>query len=174
MENNCLAVTDDLHKFLVAILPKEYGFEFFAADLEDTYFEVLFPYDSPIRELNEQRIERMIFHVVPFEDTTRICVKMKSRTGRIIISPFLGYKNGERIFTTKESVLDECIRLAWLPISRPIPPLLQSNGECVVCLQEGTVLEWPCHNSHVTCEACIVKIIARDSKCPLCREVILN
>ena len=174
MENNCLAVTDDLHRFLVAILPKEYGFEFFAAYLEDTYFEVLFPYDSPIRELNEQQIERMLFHVVPFEDTTRIRVKMKSRTGRMIISPCLGYKNGERIFTTKESVLDECIRLAWLPISLTIPPLLQSNGECVVCLQEGTVLEWPCHNSHVTCEACIVKIIARDSKCPLCRQVIFN
>lgn len=174
MENNCLAVTDDLHRFLVAILPKEYGFEFFAADLEDTYFEVRFPYDSPIRELNEQQIERMLFHVVPFEDTTRIRVKMKSRTGRMIISPCLGYKNGERIFTTKESVLDECIRLAWLPIPLPIPPLLQSNGECVVCLQEGSVLEWPCHNSHVTCEACIVKIIARDSKCPLCREVMFN
>ena len=28
MENNCLAVTDDLHRFLVGILPKEYGFEF--------------------------------------------------------------------------------------------------------------------------------------------------
>ena len=174
MENNCLDVTNDLHKFLVAILPKDYGFEFFAADLEDTYFEVLFPYDSPIRELNEQKIERMLFHVVPFEDTTRIRVKMKSRTGRMIISPCLGYKNGERIFSTKESVLDECIRLAWLPIPLPIPPLLQSNGECVVCLQEGSVLEWPCHNSHVTCEACIVKIIARDSKCPVWREVMFN
>jgi hypothetical protein len=58
MENNCLEVTDNLHRFLVGILPQE-GFEFFAADLEDTYFEVLFPYDSPIRELNDQKIERI-------------------------------------------------------------------------------------------------------------------
>lgn len=59
-------------------------------------------------------------------------------------------------------------------IPRPIPPLLQSNGECVVCLQEGDVLEWPCHNLHITCEKCIVKIIARDSKCPLCRKVMFS
>lgn len=174
MENNCLAVTDDLHGFLVRILQKEHGFEFFASDIEDTYFEVLFPYDSPIRELNEQKIERMMFHVVPFEDNTRIYVKMKSRTGRMVFSPCLGYENGERIFSTKESVLDECIRLAWSPIARPVPPLSHSIGECVVCLQEGDVLEWPCHNLHVTCESCIIKIIARDSKCPLCREVMFN
>jgi len=173
MENNCLAVTDELHQFLVGILPKE-GFEFFGAGLEDTYFEVLFPYDSPIRELNDQKIERMMFHVIPFEDTTRIHVKMKSQTGRMIISPCLGYEHGEKIFITKESVLDECISLAWSPIPRPIPQLSHSNGECVVCLQEGEVLEWPCHNLHVTCELCIVKIIARDSKCPLCREVMFS
>ena len=174
MENNCLDVTDNLHRFLVGILPKEYGFEFFEGDLEDTYFEVFFPYDSPIRELNDQKIERIMFHVFPFEDTTRIRVKMKSQTGRMIISPCLGYEHGERIFTTQESVLEECIRLAWSPIARPIPPLVESIGECVVCLQEGAVLEWPCHNLHVTCETCIVKIIARDSKCPLCREVMFS
>ena len=28
MENNCLAVTDDLHGFLVGILQKEHGFDF--------------------------------------------------------------------------------------------------------------------------------------------------
>jgi len=94
---------------------------------------------------------------------------MKSQTGRQIISPCLKYEHGERIFTTKESVLEECIRLAWAPIPRPIPPL----GECVVCLQDD-VLEWPCHNLHITCEKCIVKIIARDSKCPLCRKVMFS
>jgi hypothetical protein len=174
MENICLAVTDDLYRFLVGILPKEYGFEFFASNVEDTYFEVLFPYDSPIRKLNEQKIETIIFHVVPFEETTHIRVEMKSQTGRIVFSPCLGYEHGERIFSTKESLLDECIRLAWSPIARPVPPLSHSIGECVVCLQEGDVLEWPCHNLHVTCESCIIKIIARDSKCPLCREVMFN
>lgn len=88
MENICLVVTDDLYRFLVGILPKEHGFEFFASYLQDTYFEVLFPYDSPIRELNEQKIERIIFHVVPFEETTRIRVEMKSETDRIVISSF--------------------------------------------------------------------------------------
>jgi len=172
MEHNCLEVTDNLHRFLVRILPKE-GFEFFAADLEDTYFEVLFPYDSPIRQLNDQKIERMMFHIVPFEDTIRIRVELKSQSGRMIISPCLGYEHGEKIFITKESVLEECIRLAWSPIRRTIPQLIKSTGECVVCLTEGTVLEWPCHNSHVTCEGCIVKIIARDSKCPLCRTIMI-
>ena len=174
MENICLAVTNDLYRFLVGILPKEYGFEFFASNVEDTYFEVLFPYDSPIRELNEQKIETIIFHIVPFEETTCIRVEMKSQTGRIVFSPCLGYEHGERIFSTKESVLDECIRLAWSHIAHPVPPLSHSIGECVVCLQEGEVLEWPCHNLHVTCESCIVKIIARDSKCPLCRAVMFN
>ena len=172
MENMCLEVTENLHRFLVRILPKE-GFEFFAADLEDTYFEVLFPYDSPIRQLNDQKIERIMFHIVPFEDTICIRVELKSQLGRMIISPCLGYEHGERIFTTKESVLEECIRLAWSPIPRQIPQLSQSTGECVVCLTEGKVLEWPCHNSHVTCEGCIVKIIARDSKCPLCRTIMI-
>jgi hypothetical protein len=173
MENNCLDVTNDLHQLLVGILQREHGFQFFGADMEDTYFEILFPIDSPIRQLKDQKIERLMLHVVPFEDNTRIRLEMKSTTGRMIISPSLGYEHGEKIFITKESVLEECIRLAWSPVPRVIPELLKSNGECSVCFLEGTVVEWPCHSSHVTCEECFVKITARNSRCPLCREVII-
>jgi hypothetical protein len=170
MENNCLGATNDLHQLLAGVLPREHGFEFFATDMEkDTYFEILFPKDSPIRN---QKIERLMLHVVPFEDNTRIRLEMKSRYGRKIISPSLGYDHGEKIFITKESVLDECIRLAWNPVPSIIPQLIKSNGECFVCLIEGTVVEWPCHASHVTCEECFLKITSRNSRCPLCRAVV--
>ena len=173
MENNCLEVTNDLHQLLAGVLPREHGFEFFATDMEkDTYFEILFPKDSPIRQLNNQKIERLMLHVVPFEDNTRIRLKMKSRNGRMIISSSLGYEHGEKMFITKESVLDECIRLAWTPIKSIIPQLIKSNGECSVCLLEGSVVEWPCHASHVTCEQCFLKITAFNSRCPLCRAFI--
>ena len=175
MENNCLYVTNDLHQLLAGVLPREHGFEFFATDMEkDTYFEIFFPKDSTIRQLkdHDQKIERLMLHVVPFEDNTRIRLEIKSATGRMIISPSLGYENGEKIFITKESVLDECIRLAWTPVHHVIPQLIKSNGECSVCLLEGSVVEWPCHASHVTCEQCFLKIKARNSRCPLCRTVI--
>ena len=50
--------------------------------------------------------------------------------------------------------------------------LANSKGECTVCYTEGNVLKWPCHESHVTCEDCILKINSRCQSlpaCPLCR-----
>ena len=173
MERMCLEVTDELHEFLMrSRLREDHCFDFFAADIDETNFEISFPMESPIRQLNNQKIERMIFYVVPFEDNTRIRVEIKSKDGRQIFSSLLGYEHGEKIFADKESVLEECIRLAWLPMPRQIPPLLKSSGECVVCFTECLVLEWPCCESHVTCEACIVKIMALNSRCPICRAVL--
>jgi hypothetical protein len=45
-----------------------------------------------------------------------------------------------------------------------------STGECVVCYQEGDVLELRCHPSHIVCDQCISKIIRRGSLCPMCRQ----
>ena len=47
------------------------------------------------------------------------------------------------------------------------------KAECVVCLEEKNVLEWPCHIMHMTCEECSIKIIATGRiSCPLCRKEI--
>lgn len=51
--------------------------------------------------------------------------------------------------------------------------LVSSIGECTVCYNEGNVLEWPCHKSHITCETCTVKINKQYKSllsCPSCRE----
>ena len=53
-----------------------------------------------------------------------------------------------------------------------IPDFVQTDGECVVCYEEGDVLVLPCHISHVMCKDCIAKIVARNSLCPLCRQNI--
>ena len=51
--------------------------------------------------------------------------------------------------------------------------LVGSMGECTVCYNEGNVLEWPWHKSHITCETCTVKINKQYKSllsCPSCRE----
>ena len=58
------------------------------------------------------------------------------------------------------------------PITVPIEFILSSQKqECVVCLEEKDVLEWPCHTTHVTCEECVLKIVRfRQVSCPICRK----
>ncbi len=51
-----------------------------------------------------------------------------------------------------------------------IPELVNSYGECVVCYNDGDVLEWPCHPSHIVCQKCTEKIFMRGALCPLCRK----
>ena len=53
MQNNCLEVTNDLHQLLIRVLQREHGFQFF----RDPYFEIVFPIDSQIRQLNDQKID---------------------------------------------------------------------------------------------------------------------
>jgi hypothetical protein len=58
------------------------------------------------------------------------------------------------------------------PVTVPIEFILSSQKqECVVCLEEKDVLEWPCHTTHVTCEECVLKIVRfRQVSCPICRK----
>lgn len=49
-----------------------------------------------------------------------------------------------------------------------------SEGECVVCYEEGKVLELKCHASHTLCNSCIYKIISRGALCPICRQDIFS
>jgi len=49
-----------------------------------------------------------------------------------------------------------------------------SEGECVVCYEEGKVLELKCHASHTLCNNCIYKIISRGALCPICRQDIFS
>lgn len=52
--------------------------------------------------------------------------------------------------------------------------LSNQKQECLVCLEEKDVLEWPCHTTHVTCEECVLKILRfiRQVSCPICRKNI--
>ena len=52
--------------------------------------------------------------------------------------------------------------------------LSNQKQECVVCLEEKDVLEWPCHTTHVTCEECVLKILRfiGQVSCPICRKNI--
>ena len=61
------------------------------------------------------------------------------------------------------------------PFTVPVEFILSSQKqECVVCLEEKDVLEWPCHTTHVTCEECVLKILRfiRQVSCPICRKNI--
>lgn len=49
-----------------------------------------------------------------------------------------------------------------------------SEGECIVCYQEGEVIELKCHASHTLCNSCITKIIMRGALCPMCRQDIFS
>jgi hypothetical protein len=49
-----------------------------------------------------------------------------------------------------------------------------SEGECVVCYEEGKVIELKCHASHTLCNSCIYKIISRGTLCPICRQDIFS
>jgi len=49
-----------------------------------------------------------------------------------------------------------------------------SEGECIVCYEEGEVIELKCHKSHTLCNSCIPKIIMRGALCPMCRQDIFS
>ncbi len=74
-------------------------------------------------------------------------------------------------YNTDESSEDE----SHYPVTVPVQFILSNKKqECVVCLEEKDVLEWPCHTTHVTCEECILKIVRlrfiRPVSCPICRN----
>jgi len=50
--------------------------------------------------------------------------------------------------------------------------LQTTHGECIVCYNEGDMLELPCHTTHILCKQCISKVIMRGSLCPMCRKNI--
>ena len=54
-----------------------------------------------------------------------------------------------------------------------VPELVETNGECIVCFEEGKVLQWPCYFTHVVCKKCTDKIVAIRAFCPLCRQCML-
>lgn len=58
------------------------------------------------------------------------------------------------------------------PFTVPVEFILSTQKqECVVCLEEKDVLEWPCHTTHVTCQECVLKIVRfRQVSCPICRK----
>jgi len=53
-----------------------------------------------------------------------------------------------------------------------VQDLVVSKGECVVCYNEGNILEWPCHPSHSLCEECTIKVCYKGALCPVCRQYL--
>lgn len=53
-----------------------------------------------------------------------------------------------------------------------VQDLVVSKGECVVCYNEGDILEWPCHSSHSLCEECTIKVCYKGALCPVCRQYL--
>jgi hypothetical protein len=84
----------------------------------------------------------------------------------------LGYKDGFKVFTSKQEVLDECLRLENSFVKQAPKDMVKSNGECSICNTETTLLEWPCHNSHTICEQCTNKIVEKNCVCPFCRSAL--
>jgi hypothetical protein len=85
----------------------------------------------------------------------------------------LGYKDGFKVFTTKQDVLDECLRLENAFVKSAPKDLVKTNGECSICNIETTLLEWPCHHSHTICEQCTNKILKQQKcVCPFCRSAL--
>jgi hypothetical protein len=58
-------------------------------------------------------------------------------------------------------------RQQLLVYNAEIRTLLEQGGECCICLEEHTMMQFTCHNKHWCCIACSVGLVS----CPTCRFV---
>ena len=163
----CIELANLLHESLIRNLMKEHGFEFTLVDEDETYFEILCPRFSDIRDLH--KVERLSFNVFQVLDKTTIQLEMKGKSGNMIISQMLGFPDGSKTFLNIDDTVAECVRLAMFRGGNP-PDLMKKKGECVVCLDEKEVLELKCHSNHTLCNKCFIEIFIRQALCPLCRS----
>lgn len=80
------------------------------------YFEMKFPPTAPIRQYayeylsDSDFIDRMSFH--SHLDGDMIRIEMKTRIGKMVLSPALDYKDGCKYFNDKNMIVEECKRLS--------------------------------------------------------------
>jgi hypothetical protein len=169
-----------LFLFLQHSIPKDLQYEFPDIDLhnEVTSFLLSFSKESYIRIFSCQmcsshhEISHLLIRSTVVENRVCFQTQLRSIYHDIVLCEFLGYKDTFRLFKTKEDVLEECIRLQTIFVQSSLHTLEKCLGECSVCYTEGTLLEWPCHKSHVICEECTNKIIKQKSLCPICRTFL--
>lgn len=174
--------TADLYSFLLNVLIDVYRFSDFDIADEEPLFSLEFSQNSCIRQYvctedPSIKIDGVHINVVIENDvltyktslTTNLAPNYKVR----IKCSSLGYKDGFKVFTTKQDVLDECLRLENAFVKSAPKDLVKTNGECSICNIETTLLEWPCHHSHTICEQCTNKILKQQKcVCPFCRSAL--
>ena len=171
-----------LYSFLLNFLIDVYRFSDFDISDEEPLFSLEFSKNSCIRQYvcaedPSIKIDGMHINVVAENDvityktslTTNIAPNYKVK----IRCSSLGYKDGCKVFTSKQDVLDECLRVENIFVKSAPTDLVKTKGECCICNIETTLLEWPCHHSHTICEQCTNKILKQQKcVCPFCRSAL--
>lgn len=172
----------DLYSFLLNVLIDVYKFSDFDISDEEPFFSLEFAQNSCIRQYvctedQSIKIDGMNINVVAENDVitykTSLTTNLASNYKVRIKCSSLGYKDGCKVFTSKQDVLDECLRVENIFVKSAPTDLVKTKGECCICNIETTLLEWPCHHSHTICEQCTNKIVKQTNcVCPLCRSVL--
>ena len=176
-----LEETAAIYSFLLNKLIKVFVFSDFDISDEESSFGLEFSKNSSIRKYScaddpSFKIDGMWINVFLEKNVVvyKTCLTMKLAEDYRISKrcASLGYKDEYKVFTTKQDVLDECLRLENAFVNSAPEYLIKSKGECSICNIEKTLLEWPCHNSHTICQECTTKIVELNCSCPFCRSVL--
>ena len=76
------------------------------------------------------------------------------------------------LFVNREILFEESFNENFRDTPELVIKLETTHGECIVCYNEGVMLELPCHTTHILCKQCITKVILSGSLCPMCRKQI--
>jgi len=180
--NSVLERKFGIYSFLLLSLAQhEYRFPVFDEEDERPTFCLSFSENALIRKcsLVERSVGRLVIKVFLSSGcfVYQTSLATDETSVRLDCSP-LGYENGFRNFSTEVEVLEECLRLENVMIETVMTEtakvdFAKTTGECSVCLEQGEVLMWPCHKSHIVCVDCTTKIIQhKSSSCPICRTLL--
>lgn len=172
----------NLYSFLLNVLIDVYKFSDFDISDEEPFFALEFSKNSCIRQYlcaedPSIKIDGMNINIVVANDVltyqTSLTTNLAPNYKITIRCSSLGYKDGFKVFTSKQDVLDECLRVENAFVKSAPTDLVKTKGECSICNIETTLLEWPCHHSHTMCEKCTNKIVRQQKcVCPFCRSAL--
>ena len=173
--NNILERKLGIYSFLLLSLAQhEYRFPDLDEEDERQTFCLSFSENALIRKcsLVERPVGRVVIKVFLSSGCFAYQTSLAAdETSVPLYCSSLGYENGFRSFSSEVEVLEECLRLENAMTETAVD-LAKTTGECSVCFEQGEVLMWPCHESHIVCVDCTSKIIHRKSSCPLCRTLL--
>lgn len=178
----CIEETAKLYNFLVNALINVFTFSDFDIADEEPLFSLDFSKNSSIRKYRcvedpSLKFDGLTINVFVENDVVSykafLTTNLAPNYKYTIRCASLLYKDGFRVFTSKNDLLEECLRLENNAFIETAPTdLTKSTGECSICNMETTLLTWPCHNSHTICEQCTAKIVDRNCVCPFCRSIL--